>query len=84
MRDPNGQPVFRCETEDAADMIIMLMRDDDAGQVARGESKPRKPAHGIALPEAAVEKQARLTGLGDKAITLAAAAKGSEAEQPFT
>ena len=74
-RRPHRRAVPRGEGGHAADMIRMLMGDEDRRQVARREPEALEARFGIANPEAAVDQHAGAAGLDDEAVALAAAAQ---------
>jgi RNA polymerase sigma factor (sigma-70 family) len=74
-RRPHRRAVPRGEGRYAADMIRMLMGDEDCRQVAWREPEAFEARFGIAKPEAAVDQYAGAAGLDDEAVALAAAAQ---------
>ena len=66
------------ETGDAADVIVMLVSDDDRGQALGLNAKPREAADRIVESEAAVEHDPRATVFDDERVAAAAAAEGGE------
>src|SRR5579859_2671962 len=72
---PDRNTVAARKPGHAANMIVVLMRHDDAGEVLGVESKAGKPGYCGGEAEAAIEQQPRAAGLHHKRIALAAAAK---------
>ena len=66
------------ETRDAADVIVMLVSDDDGGQALGLDAKPREAADRIVESEAAVEHDPRAAVFDDERVAAAAAAEGRE------
>lgn len=64
--EPNGEMVASRQLEYAADMVLMFMRDNDAGKLADGHLQSRQTLLGFAYPETAIQhdRGARRAGLG--------------------
>jgi hypothetical protein len=67
------------ECRNAADMIRVLVSDENRGQVAGHEAAPREPRCGIADGETAVDQDPGRAGFDDEAVAFAAATQGGEA-----
>src|SRR5579862_3666670 len=78
-RAPYRDAEAACERSDAADVIGVLVRDDDrADRIGRHAEAPK--AHDrVAHPEPAVDQDARITDFDDERVAFAAAAQGGEA-----
>ncbi len=70
----------RGERGDAAHVILVLVRHDDRGQVAREQAVTREARRGVADAEAAIDQDPGRAGLDDEAVAFAAAAQGGEAQ----
>ena len=78
-RRPDRNAVARGERRHAADVVGVLVRDEDRGQRRRREPEPPEARRGVADAEAAIDQHARAARLDDEAVALAAAAQGREA-----
>jgi hypothetical protein len=79
---PHGDAVLRRERGDAADVVGVLVRDDDRVDVARREAEAAEARRGVAHAEAAVDHDARGARLDDEPVAFAAAPQRREAHQP--
>ena len=64
--------------EHAVGMVAVLVSDEDGGDVGRREADAREAPLGALDREAAVDQDAGRAGLGDQAVTGAAAAERCE------
>src|SRR5574343_646636 len=78
MGQPDRQAEFTGQTKNTADMVAMLMRDNDAGQVLHPPFEPLQTRLGFLEPEAAIEHQAGFARLDEQRITSAATAERGE------
>lgn len=79
VRDPDGKLVAGGETDDAADVVAVLVGDDDAGEGFRLAAEAGQPEARFARAEAAIEQEPRRTGFDEQGIAAAAAAQRGEA-----
>ena len=75
MRQPDRDFILAGQSEHTADMVTMLVRHDDAVEIARLATNTQQTGHGLPQPEAAIEHQGGLTGLDEQRVTGAAAAE---------
>ncbi len=73
--------VARGKRRHPADVVRMLMGDEDRSQIVGGQAAPGEPLFGIANAETAVDQDPGRAGLDDEAIACAAAAERSEAQR---
>ncbi len=78
-RGPDRNAVPRRERRNTADMIGVLVRDEDRGERRRLEPEPGEASRRAPNAEAAVDQDARAARLDDEAVAFAAAAQGGEA-----
>jgi hypothetical protein len=80
---PEGRPhrnrITRGECGHPSDVVGVLVRDENCGEVARRESDPREARDGVANAETAIDQHTRRARFDDETVALAAAAQGSEA-----
>ncbi len=79
---PDRNTVFGGERIGAADMVAMLVRDENGVEGRRRAAQAFKPAHGLADAESAIEQDTRarrsIGGFDEQRIALAAAAETGE------
>src|SRR6185437_1831080 len=78
---PHADVVARGKCRYAADVIGMLVRDEDRADRTWLDADPREARRAVAHTESAVDHHARSARLDDEAIALAARADGREAHQ---
>lgn len=82
MAEPNRQLELLCDLEYATQMIRVLMRDNDAGQLIGRHIVPSKPTTQLARPKSAVEHDMGCIAAGmrgdQERIALATATQTSE------
>src|SRR5438552_12312608 len=76
--EPYGCSEPRRERRDAADMIGMLVRDDDRGNGLGRDADPREPRDRVPDAEPAIDQHPRRADLDQQAIAFAAAAQRRE------
>src|SRR6202521_5044782 len=79
--EPHGEVVAAAQSGYTADVVAMLVGDDNAGKICGCEPEAGKPEYGICDAESAVEEQAGVSDLHDQPIALRAATQGREAHQ---
>ena len=70
VREPYRQAVLRGECEHAADVVVVLMGDDDRTDVGRRKAEAREPPRSFAWAETAVEKKPRTAHFGHQTVAL--------------
>src|SRR6185437_8459263 len=83
-RRPYGNPVSCRERRDPANVVAMLVRDEDRCDRRGIDSKARETNARVAHAEAAVDQDRGAARLDDEAVALAAAAQRSEAHSGAT
>jgi len=71
--DRNAHPC--CETSDAADVIVVLVRDEHGIDVFGGKSEPGETLDRLLECEAAIQHHARIPPLDDQRVAAAAASE---------
>jgi hypothetical protein len=74
----------RCETSDSADVIVMLVGDDNRVDILGRQSDSREAQPRLGEGETAVEHYASSAAFDDKRIAATAAAEGGEAHGAST
>ncbi len=78
-RRPHRNAMPCGERRDAADMIGVLVRDENRGERRGRESEPGEASRRAANAEPAIDQDARAARFDDEAVAFAAAAQGGEA-----
>ena len=69
-----GIPERAGERRNTADVVAVLMRDDDRRDRLRGDTDPAKARNGVPNAESAIDEKSRPPGFDQKGVALAAAA----------
>ena len=75
MRQINRDLVLPRKARYTADMIIMLVRNNDAVDIFGNQIEPLQSPRGICQAKTTIQQQARTTRLDDESVTFAAAAQ---------
>src|SRR5882672_12576167 len=79
MGEPNRNGMAARQPRDTADMVFVLVGDDDGRQIFGGEAKAAETGGRLAEPESTVEQNPGGTGFDDQGIAPTAAAQRCEA-----
>ena len=67
------------EGADAADMILVLVRHQDAVELLGEHAQPRESGHDILQPKAAIEQEPRVARFDDESVAVTATAERRKA-----
>src|SRR5262249_23266629 len=79
-REVHRDRVAQREARDTTHVVVMLVRDDDGGELRGREARPLEARFGIREREAAVHQDAGGPALDNQPVTRAAAAERGESE----
>jgi hypothetical protein len=79
VRHPDGQTEFTGQPKNAANMIAMLMRNENASQIRWVQTKALQTGSGFPQTETAIKHQAGRPVLDEQCITRTATAERGEA-----
>src|SRR6185312_2284862 len=78
-REPYGNAIARRERRDAADVVRMLVRDEDGRERRRFDPEAKQARGRIANAETAIDQDARVADFDDETVAFAAASERGEA-----
>ena len=81
---PDRQRELAREPRDAAEVVVVLVGDQDGGNLLGLHPQAGEAAHGLAQAESAVQQQARVLHLDEKRVALTAAAEEGETHQAIS
>jgi hypothetical protein len=79
MSHPDRQEVASGQLECASEMVAVFVREEDAGQVSRGQAEPFKLIDGLARTEPAIQEDASGSRFDEQRVAATAAAQRSKA-----